>query len=255
MKNKIVWVGMGAVALVAVALAFFPEDLLDGPSKPVGPKAVAEARQWFDKGEAIFNGSRWTDPEKAVAHYSKAIEVNPNFALAYVQRGRIFLGQLDQSGKGESDIAKALRLNEDLAEAHYARGNLYYYYSDDMESAVKSYDRSIQLKPEFYRSYINKSIALSRLEKDTEAISGLDQAIRIDPKNPLGFNTRGWVYFGMEKNGRALADFNESIRLGSKLPETFNYRGKVLRRMNQDTRAKADFRKACEMGLEEACGN
>lgn len=254
MKNKLVWVGFGAVALVAVVLALFSEDLLDGPSKPVGPKAAAEARRSFDKGEAIFNGSRWSDPEKAVAHYSKAIQVNPNFALAYVQRGRIYLGQLNDVAKAEEDIRKALLLDENLAEAHYALGNLDFYYSEEMEAAISSYDRSIQLKPDYYRAYINRSIALSRIGKDDEAISGLNEAIRIDPKNPLGFNTRGWSYFQMEKNGPALADFDESIRLGSKLPETYNFRGKVYQKLKREKRARADFSKACEMGLKEACG-
>ena len=254
MKIKFIWVGLGLGVLMAVALALFAEDLLDGPSEPVGPKAIAEARQWFDKGEAIFDGSRWSDPEKAVAHYSQAIQVNPNFAKAYVQRGRIYLGHLNEAGKGEADIVKALRLDENLAEAHYAKGNIDFYYSEDMESAVESYDRSIELKPDYYRAYINRSIALSRIGKDSQAISGLNQAIQIEPKNPLGFNTRGWAHFRMEKNGRALTDLNESIRLGSKLPETFNFRGKVHQKMKQEARAKADFSKACEMGLEAACG-
>lgn len=254
MKNKFVWAGAGVVVLVAVALVFFSGILDDGPTKPVSPEAMAEARGWFEKGEAIFNGTRWGNPEKAVSNYSKAIKVNPNFAKAYVQRGRIYLGQLNEAEKGKADIKKALRLDEKLPEAHYAMGNVEFFYSQNMDLAISSYDRSIRLQPDYYRVFINRGLAHFKLDNHEAAMSDFNEAIRIDPKNPLGYDTRGWAFFHSKRPRRALKEFNKSIRLGSKLAETFGMRGEILQGMKRKKRASADFKRACKLGLKTACG-
>jgi len=56
-----------------------------------------------------------------ISEYTKAIELNPKFAMAYVKRGMAYhkKGQYDQA---ISDFNKAIELNPEYAKAYSNRG-------------------------------------------------------------------------------------------------------------------------------------
>jgi tetratricopeptide (TPR) repeat protein len=55
---------------------------------------------------------------------NKAIEINPNYAEAYVNRGVLYFGQKKYE-LALSDYNKAIEINPNLAQAYLGRGGLY----------------------------------------------------------------------------------------------------------------------------------
>jgi tetratricopeptide (TPR) repeat protein len=91
------------------------------------------------------------DHERAIANYSRAIELDPKFAEAYFGRGADYVnkGLYDNA---ISDCTRALELNPKLAEAYYGRGSAYYFkgeYDKAWEDVHKSQSLYYQVDPRF----------------------------------------------------------------------------------------------------------
>ena len=70
---------------------------------------------------------------QAMANYNKALEINPNLAEAYNNRGFCYYNQ-GHSTQAISDYNKALEINPNLAEAYYNRSRVYF--------ALREYDKA-----------------------------------------------------------------------------------------------------------------
>ena len=82
-------------------------------------------------GIALHNLGKNEDP---IIDYSKAIEINPQYANAYVNRGKYFYSStqgnvLNDLGRTEDsilDYSKAIDINPHFSVAFYNRGQYYY---------------------------------------------------------------------------------------------------------------------------------
>ncbi len=65
----------------------------------------------------------WAEHEEAMKDYDKAIELNPQYAEAYNNRG-IAKAELGRNEEAMKDYDKAIELNPQYAEAYNNRGSL-----------------------------------------------------------------------------------------------------------------------------------
>ena len=108
------------------------------PSAPVatGPKADDFYIQGGDK-------SQKGDYQGAIAAYSQALVLNPNYAEAYNNRG-ITRSDLGDKKGAIADYNEALRINPNSAEAYYNRGNARFNLGDK-EGAIQDYQKAANL--------------------------------------------------------------------------------------------------------------
>jgi tetratricopeptide (TPR) repeat protein len=85
---------------------------------------------------------------RAITDFTKAIELNPQYAEAYNFRALAYDG-LGQTGHALDDYNRALQLNPGLATAYYGRG-LVYEEQGDTESAIADYRRFLELSDDAY---------------------------------------------------------------------------------------------------------
>ena len=94
-------------------------------------------------------GKEWhaRNPEAAVRSFRQAIAEDPNFALAYVKLAEAYPGTSLPNAVNEQRTAlkKALSLDPDLAEAHYALANLQLHNDYNFAGAEREYKRAIAL--------------------------------------------------------------------------------------------------------------
>ena len=198
---------------------------------------------WFQDGEEL-GYCTWGDAllsreaiVEAIDKYDKAIESNPRFAIAYLNRGYAY--QL--SGKLSSamtDFNRAIELNPRLAEAYLNRGSIFQEHGE-LEAAIKDYDRAIRIDHNYTEAYFNRGGARFLQHNYRGAIADFDQVITRLPKYrsdtftlqistsllPPSYTIRGlaWEYLG--DLDRALADFSAAIRLDPGFASAFNNRG------------------------------
>ncbi len=113
--------------------------------------------------------------QEAEKFYRKAIELNPNYALAHSNLGNL-LSDLGKLQEAELSIRKAIEIKPDYPEVHYNLGNI---LSDlgKLQEAEKFYRKAIELNHNFTSAYYNLSGLANTIE---EAEARINQCLKID---------------------------------------------------------------------------
>ncbi len=119
-----------------VALLLLVVGILAGCGGPAKGSAAWHA----DQGSQLFNQGRY---DEAIKEGTEAIELAPDFAEAYSNRGIAYVqkGELDQA---IADFGKAIELDPELAKAYYNRGYAY-YLKGEVAKAVSNFEKCIEL--------------------------------------------------------------------------------------------------------------
>jgi len=65
------------------------------------------------------------------------------------------------------------------------------YYLGLLEKAIASYDKAIEIKPDYHQAWNNQGVSLGNLGRYEEAIASYDKAIEIKPDYHQAWNNRG----------------------------------------------------------------
>lgn len=94
----------------------------------------------FDRGDCV----------QAIAAYSQAIALNPQYAEAYNNRAYTYMMQADYA-RALPDLDTAIRLRPTYVHALMNRGDIYNFnYQIDRQKAIADYDRVIAQGPTAY---------------------------------------------------------------------------------------------------------
>jgi tetratricopeptide (TPR) repeat protein len=98
------------------------------------------------------------------------------------------------------------------AEEWFNEGNALYDLGKHDE-AIKAYDRSISINPQYAEAWNNKGNALYGLGKYDEAIKAYDQAISINPQYANAWNNKGVALQALGRTSEADAAFAKAEEL------------------------------------------
>ena len=117
------------------------------------------------------------DHEAAIHALDKALELYPDFALAFMERAyaRQISGDPHQAPLALADYDAALRLNPRLVYAWFNKGNLY-YANGDLTSALDCYGKALEIDPKFATALYNRGITDLRMGNKRQAFADLSKA-------------------------------------------------------------------------------
>jgi TolB-like protein/Tfp pilus assembly protein PilF len=122
--------------------------------------------------------------------YQRAIELDPNFALAlarYSQLESWMLRTHDASSehreKARTLAERALQLQPDLPEAHLALGFTYYYGDNNYQAALREFEIAQQALPNEAEVYLAIGAIQRRQGKWAESTANLEKAVSLNPKD------------------------------------------------------------------------
>lgn len=124
--------------------------------------------------------------DRAIIHYSKALEIKPNYPRAHNNLG-IALAQKGKTDEAIAHYAVALRVKPDLAAAHYNLGNAL-AQQRKLENAIAHYVEALHTAPDFAEVHNNLGMVLAQQGKIDEAIGHFSQALHIKPYFPEAKN-------------------------------------------------------------------
>ena len=104
-------------------------------------------------------------------------------------------------GENERALAllnRAIDLSPDFAGPYNNRGNAYQNLNDP-ERAIEDYNRAIALKPRDFAPYNNRGNALGSLGHYDEAVEDFSKAIELADDSAQAYNNRGTAYYRLEK--------------------------------------------------------
>ena len=183
------------------------------------------AQQWFERGYAAV------DLDEKLRFYTQAIQLKPDYAFAFNNRG------VARSAKGDlegalQDYNEAIRLKADYADAFYNRGNAR-RAKGDLEGALQDYNEAIRLKPDNALAFNNRGTARSDKGDLEGALQDYSEAIRHKPDYAPAFNNRGELRQKKGDLDGALQDYNEAIRLKPDYALALSNRDALLAKMQQ----------------------
>lgn len=117
------------------------------------------------------------DIDAAIAAFDKAIELYPEFAMAYIERAytRQVSADPKQAPLAVADYDRALQINPRLVYAWFNKGNLYYTIGD-YTSALQCYNEALRTDPQFAEAFFNRGITYLRMGNKRQAFSDLSKA-------------------------------------------------------------------------------
>ena len=185
--------------------------------------------------------------------YSKAIEENPEFLDAYINRGLVN-NELEDYEKSISDYDRAIELDSRCALAYNNRGYTKYKLQD-YKGALDDYNRAILLNPKFQMAIDNKanlflevcmeddkdfsekyylSLGIADINSGNfiEAISNLDESLKYNNKSALVYFYKGIAYQSLNNKEEAYACYTKSIELNKKMVDAYFNRGQLIYETN-----------------------
>ena len=182
----------------------------------------------------------WDD--KAVEHYTTAIDLNPDLTEAYYNRGNAY------KNKGEFDTAiqdytKAIDLNPEDADVYYNRG-VAYYRKGELDRAIQDFRKAINLNPDLTEAYYNRGIAYKNKGEFDTAIQDYTKAINLNPEDAEAYYNRGNAYANKGEFDTAIQDYTKAIDLNLEYADVYYNRGAAYGEKGEFDRAIQDFNKA-----------
>ena len=182
------------------------------PAKPLSQgKRLISAETYFRWG---YTKSELSQYESAIGDYDMAIQLKPDYAIAYNNRG---------------SARSALKQHE---------------------TAIDNYDKAIDLKPDYVIAYYNRGNARSALRQYDTAITDYDEAIRLEPNHAIAYNNRGSAKFTLKQYDTAITDYDEAIRLKPDYAMAYYNRGNAKMNLGRVSEAAQDFQTALTLAEE-----
>jgi len=215
----------------------------------------------------ILADSNRKEYDKAIKDYTKAIELNLDFADAYYNRGLAWQNK-NENKKAIDDFEKAiLQYDKDLidnpnnANIYNIKG-LILYNRTAYEKAIENYTKAIKINSNFTDAYYNRGLALVAIKEEEEydnAINDYTKAIELNPNYAdVYYFDRGNAWKAKKKYEKAINDYTDAIRIKPDFENAYYYRG--LARKEKDITnekfidiegSKEDFKEYLKLTADE----
>ena len=191
------------------------------PAKPFPQrKQLVSATTYFYIGNEKYLMKLY---QEAVVAYDKAIQLQSDFAHAYVNRG-LTKEKLGQHESAIMDYSSAIKIDPTLAGAYNNRGSARRRLEQHF-LALEDLNTAIQLDPGYVKAYINRGNAKNSLGHPNEALEDFDTALDLDPGSAEAYNNRGIAKATLMQLPDAVKDFDTAIEFNPELANAYYSRG------------------------------
>jgi tetratricopeptide (TPR) repeat protein len=219
---------------------------------------------------------------EARAHFQRATELDPKFALAYLwvfnttdgttERFTAFrkaMELVDQVSDAEANMIRAVdaavnsrpdeqkRLLEanvkaypDDERAHSMLGNLF-FGTQDWEAAIAEYKRALAIDPKFSPPYNQLGYALRFLDRDTEAEAAFTTYTELIPDEPNPYDSRAELLLHLGRYREAIDGYKKALDLNPNFPSAYVGIGHALIYLGEPEEARKAFVKLRYIARDE----
>lgn len=148
----------------------------------------------------------------AIPNYQQAIELDPNFAMAYARLGTAY-SNLQQTELSEQNRQKAFELRDRASE----REKLYimsHYYADSgqLDKGITAYELYRQTYPRDATPYNNLAVIYNELGQFDNGLENAKRAVELDPDMFAGYGQVAEAYCGLNRVEEARATIDAAFQ-------------------------------------------
>jgi serine/threonine protein kinase/Flp pilus assembly protein TadD len=206
-----------------------------------------EAYQFYLKGRYFVTSKRTEEwIKKGIEYFQKAIDLDPNYALAYSGIAEAYGFLASSTGgwspreaypKAEAAALKALELDDSLGEAHCSLGFAQLLYDWNFAAAEREFKKAIELSPNYPNSHDGYGFYLKAVGRHAEAIEKCKHAQKLDPLSPFAHVSLGYAYYFARDYERAVEECRKALEMDKH--STFAHRNLGLAYLQQGKLGKA----------------
>ncbi len=226
----------------------------------------AEAYELYLKGHYYNNAQERENEEKALEYFQRALAKDPRFALPYAELAGLYVGMAsigttytipphEALQKAKEAAAKAIALDDTLAEAHLSLAEIARVFDWDWNTAEREYRRAIELTPNVaapHHFYAHHLVGLGRFD---EALAESLRALALDPLD-VGMNFHlGWYYFYTRQYAQAAPQLQKTLSLDANHSGAHGILGLTYGQQGRYSEAVAEMRRMEELKGRDMRGN
>ena len=217
----------------------------------------AEAYNLYLKGLYFTYRPSLEASNKALDYFRKAIDADPNFALAYAGIATVYanMGIMSLASpaeilpKAKMAFRKALELDSRLAEAHFHTAYIAFYFDWDWEIAERSYERALAINPGnalVHALYAWVCVAGRRFE---DAVREIKLAQNLDPLMPLFYAFSVGIHWSVGKPDDAILEFERAVEMDPHSGLAYFHVGVAYLLKGEKVKAISAFKKSKELAV------
>jgi tetratricopeptide (TPR) repeat protein/predicted Ser/Thr protein kinase len=171
-----------------------------------------EALKEFSLGQAAHQK---LDDEAAIPHLKRAIELDPNFAMAYATLGVVY-GNLTQEELQRVNMKKAFDLKDRASEREKLYISAHHYDEDtgEIDKAIETYEQWKKTYPRDTVPWDNLALQYEGIGQYEKALANASEAVRLDPKDSYAIQNLGDTYVRMNRYDEAKAVIEKGMAQG-----------------------------------------
>jgi Serine/threonine protein kinase len=207
----------------------------------------AEAYQYYLKGRYFVTSKRTEEwIKKGIEYFQKAIDLDPNYALAYSGISEAYGFLASSTGgwspheaypKAKAAALKALELDDTLGEAHCSLGFSLLLYDWDFRAAEREFKKAVRLSPNYPNAHDGYGFYLKAVGRHEESIEKCKLVQQLDPLSPFAHVSLGYAYYFARDYERAIEECRKALEMDKN--STFAYRNLGLAYLQQGKYEKA----------------
>jgi adenylate cyclase len=194
-----------------------PEKVHLGSARPIN----SEAYEDYLHGHYLL--STEGNMRKGIAYFERAIQKDPNYALAYAGLAESYI-TLSQPWSGalspkealpqaKAAATKALAIDDSLGEAHSALAHVIELYDWDWQGAEKEYRRALELNPNDAMAHDWYGEYLQVMGRNEEGFVQVRQAMQLDPLNAHLADDLGFHFYAARQYDDAIRALQKRFEL------------------------------------------
>lgn len=183
--------------------------------------------------------------EAAIRFFSRAIQVDPNFAYAYTLLGHEHIAT-EELDKAISCYRSAVRIDPRHYNAWYGIG-LVLFKQERFAQAEAHFKRALSIHPHSSVLMCHVAVVEHALQKSSTALATLNRALKVEPHNPLCKYHRASILHATDHHQDALNELNQLKEIVPKESNVYFLLGKVHKKLGQTHLALMNFSWAMDL--------
>jgi eukaryotic-like serine/threonine-protein kinase len=220
------------------------------------PTENIEAYHLYLKGRYYWNKRTGSDLVKGRDFFRQAIDVDPNYALAYAGLADSYtvlatwniVPASEAFPKSKAAATRALELDNSLSEARASLAFVTGVYDWNWRKAKREFKQAIKANPYYATAYEWYALCLSWTAYHKEAIAMAKRAQELDPLTPIITSVVGVVLHYAGRYQEAVNEYEKVLEMDPNFIPALCFRGAAYAQLGLYAKAIADEDKALALG-------
>lgn len=210
------------------------------------------AYESYLRGRSFWNQRTSDGLKQAIAHFQRAIELDPGYAEAYsgladaytVLGYTSFWSPKDSFPKARELASKALQIDPSLAEARASLAYTKLYYDWDWQGAEEEFQKAIAVNPNYATAHHWYSVLLTARGRHEEASSEIRRAHELDPLSVPIRTDIGFELYYARRYEEAITQLRSVLQTSPKFPLAHLWLGRAYEQKRMYSEAIIEFEQA-----------